>query len=530
MTVETMSKASVDSALEILRDPQSRHVQIHAGLVTLLSIARQPRTASLIRELGGASVLVDVMAVNRENSYVQELGCHILGFLSNDPAGRAVVVDAGGVHAVVDAMRTHIALVTVALRGLNMLCKLTSDDHAKDHIISGYFGHVDRHTALAENESAIKCVVEAMQTHPDFLDVQLEGCAIFHNIAMDDKTRHAIGRAGGIDTALQGMENFRHTLSMQTVGCDALYRIACSYATSDQVGKDGGIRLIVRAMKDNPGDVLVFTHGCRALGQLAIRPHNCLVIGKNSDMVVYRLRSTSTDKGAAQIHACRLLRNLARCEANRVRIARVGGVSEIVELLSEFGHNARVLTQACAAIQNLASGEEDVTFHSRQRIAQLIVSDMYEHIGNWTFCIQACNALKALVDRPMAGIPIIYYGGIKAVVLAIEYNLDYDKELQRVGFGLLQALSQTPGRQTEVVKQGGLAAVMAVMGKDDGRNADVQIWGCMCLTAIALDADNRAAIVAAGGVDLVSDVLGINPSTGGELYDIGHTALAAFLQ
>ena len=108
----------------------------------------------------GLDAVVEAMREHPQVAKVQEEGCNALRYLAIR-LGQESATEAGAVEAAVDAMRLHLHVTQVLLRGFDALFRLS-------------FGY-DAAVRVAEAD-ALQLVVAAMRTHPQEVEVQEKGC------------------------------------------------------------------------------------------------------------------------------------------------------------------------------------------------------------------------------------------------------------------------------------------------------------------------------------------------------------------
>ena len=135
----------------------------------------------------------------------------------------------------------------------------------------------------------IEAVVEAMKAHLSNPDVQHQGCGALGNIAVNADNNVLVAKAGGIGAVVEAMKAHPSIADVQHRGCGALMSIAGNADNEVLVARAGGIEAVVGAMKAHPSNADVQWDGLGALvniGWSSTKICQCIVNAGGKDMVM----------------------------------------------------------------------------------------------------------------------------------------------------------------------------------------------------------------------------------------------------
>ena len=258
----------VEMAGKFLETLDAAQVAVLLGVPTL-----PPATLELFMQVMGPAQVVEILRQTAANAKIQAAGCKRLMNL-NDELERpknltltsaersAAVASAGGIEAVVRAMREHRGSLSVQEKGCGALWNLTLSSA--------------EHSAAVVSAGGIGAVVRAMREHAWSARAQERGCSVLRILASNSAERSAaVASAGGIEAVVQAMGAHRGSERVQEWGCDVLRSLASnSTEHSAAVVSAGGIEAVVRAMRE---------HGSERVHECA---RSLLVIGSDQALAV----------------------------------------------------------------------------------------------------------------------------------------------------------------------------------------------------------------------------------------------------
>ena len=97
----------------------------------------------------------------------------------------------------------------------------------------------------------IGAVVEAMRQHAEHAGVQEQACFALRNLTYDNaQNRVEVARAGGIRAVLEAMRQHAGHAGVQQWACVALYNVACKNADNKGAMRQLGVRALAQRAYD----------------------------------------------------------------------------------------------------------------------------------------------------------------------------------------------------------------------------------------------------------------------------------------
>ena len=254
---------------------------------------------------------------------VQQQGCVLLNYVccgtdvEEDPAGLVArsqrAAEAGGLEAVVAAMRTHSQVTEVQEEGATVLCNMcygrdaaglaraqrAVEAGALDVVVAAMWAclHVPEVAVVccgllhnvcygtdaaglarlqsAADAGALEAVLAAMRAHAEVVDVQLEGSTVLINVCHHTDAPERAVEAGVFEAVVAMMQGHLHAADLQRLGCMVLCRVCGPVGASPAARarmrlaiEVGGREVAVAAMRAHPGHEEVQRRGQRVLNCL----------------------------------------------------------------------------------------------------------------------------------------------------------------------------------------------------------------------------------------------------------------------
>jgi len=159
----------------------------------------------------------------------------------------------------------NLCVVTQALISLADLCDCDAPDGFMEEAAK-------KNRKELRQMGGLLAVVNFMKKHRSKAVVQFEGCRLLWSYVGggDDPYDTAIAKAGGIETILQAMEHHPTFGDLQEIGCRTLHYFTCGSAVNAKsVAEHNGLTIIVQAMKEYPQNEELQEHALWALSSLA---------------------------------------------------------------------------------------------------------------------------------------------------------------------------------------------------------------------------------------------------------------------
>jgi hypothetical protein len=247
--------------------------------------------------------VVGAMRSNRDDAFVQEIGCAALGKVAGLSAeNRKLTASKGGIEAAVLAMRRYKTCSKIQLRGCATLCSLTLNDV--------------KNVARAGEAGATEAVVDALKAHSGNNMVQQHGCSALRNLTFDDRNSQRTGEAG-VRVVLKAVRNLRGSSArVQELACSALSNLAWVDKIRRSIVDSGGVAAVIQVLNRlaaSPQFLL------RVWGQLCVRARSAAVVNHwvacPWSIIGWRARGQSLGGAPVANHwvACPCVFDLAAC-------------------------------------------------------------------------------------------------------------------------------------------------------------------------------------------------------------------------
>jgi hypothetical protein len=105
-----------------------------------------------------------------------------------------------------------------------------------------------KHEVALVAAGCLEAVIQCMQSHPEHVGVQAEGCFALMCLAVQRAHKVRMAEAGGIAVILAAMPQHTDSMEVQEYGCRALGNMAWNDANKRIIAEKGGIEAAFRAM------------------------------------------------------------------------------------------------------------------------------------------------------------------------------------------------------------------------------------------------------------------------------------------
>ena len=188
----------------------------------------------------------------------QERACHLLAALASRRKDLLPAIGAaGGVEAVLEALRDYMTVAAVVQRALGALKALTAADELREAVVSLY---------------GAEAVIAAMGAHARSARIQDRGATVLANAAFGSEVRkRRIGRSGGLDAILAAMR--AHARDEETAArcCLAVRNLTFRSQVNQYLGgRAGGVPTILDAMRRFPANAQLQYQAVVALSNLSV--------------------------------------------------------------------------------------------------------------------------------------------------------------------------------------------------------------------------------------------------------------------
>jgi hypothetical protein len=203
---------------------------------------------------------------------VQTQGCAVLANLTHDDAGGVLIMQKGGLEAIISAMNAHMSVAKLQGHGSRALLMLASSAGEK--------------RAGIRQKGGIEAIVAGMNKHKQDLEVQSTGCGALGNLALEFDNKIAIRERGGIDAIFHALNSFKGNAGIQEEGTLALANVSGQSDNDAMIRQHGGIEIIVRGMNTHKTQKML-VNACAALVNMCGYDGNRVRIRDNGDRKRY---------------------------------------------------------------------------------------------------------------------------------------------------------------------------------------------------------------------------------------------------
>jgi hypothetical protein len=397
-------------------------------------------------EAGGVSALVSAMKARLMDADFQITGCKMMWMIARDGASKTGRrAEDGVVEALTAAMNAHggnVELLRQASSGIAWMCQWDPD-----------------HCRLVAQHGGLVAVVQAMKAHKGDKHVQAHGTDALTEYCENWKEgRYILAEEGGIGAVVGAMKGHRGNDVVQCNGCMVLNGLcAADRKYRSWVVQAGGYAALIAAMEAFKGDEVLQLNSCEALAFLC--EGNSMVqrqvAFEKGLVLVLSAMERHMGNVDVQLHGCEVVSNLCNADDEvRSRLLEMGGVGAVMTALEQHTGDADLQERGCEAFANLFDREGDV------------------EEGGW-------GNLCRIAER----------GGVKTVVSAIRAH-PKDGVAKMACIALSKVCTFDRSLQVVVCREGGVGAILGAM-QGCSKNAEVVSNGC---DAIAELCDNNQSI------------------------------------
>jgi hypothetical protein len=330
-------EAVVAAMEEHLNNAEAHLIKINAvvqesGCRALGNIAATAKTKQEVAKKGGIKAVVAAMNAYLNNAFVQEQGYYALWNIAFNDKKTMPKVVLGSINVMVAIMNAELYLDNAdvqeffckeLLKKITKTKKITNKDHLQNLLMVVAAG-------------GIKAVVAAMKNHLNNAAVQQYGCIILMGIAVlaenKPKVAVAVAGAGGIEAVVAAMNEHAGDAVVQEFGCGALANIAALAENQPKVAAAKGIEAVVAAMKAHTDVAAIQKKGCWALSNIAMLDDNQpkVAAAKGIEAVVAAMRKYPNNADIKK-NGCGVLQSITN-NMNTIQLIDISVLESIINI------------------------------------------------------------------------------------------------------------------------------------------------------------------------------------------------------
>jgi len=243
--------AALVKALETL--PENTAIQTQGCKALSIMSEESEMIQATIRDVGAIQAVLHTMDMFENSAPLQQTGIEFLRNMSRkSDKAQLLIGELSGIEAICKAMSifgSEEGLLTAGCAAFRFLA-FNRDNRTKIGDAGGITAIVEALKTLQSVPQRVESVFKAMNN------------ATYDNIG--NKT--AAGRCGGIQVVIEVMERYRNLPELQEDGCRLLRNLADGVELNRRIIADvGGINAVLFAMTTHPNHVGISEHGCATL-------------------------------------------------------------------------------------------------------------------------------------------------------------------------------------------------------------------------------------------------------------------------
>jgi hypothetical protein len=335
-------------------------------------------------------------------------------------------------------------------------------------------------------------VIDTMVEHESIESIQERGCTILATLSALEsiQVNLCIAETDGIDMLVSALAIFSANKKIQLDVCAAFSFLSVEQESRMLISSQGGLMLIVNAVKTCRDDTKFLEVACSALLNLSADVDELVILDSNIVPTVVEAMRFNPNADRFQIKALGVLQNISMKSAAAKRvIADAGGINVVLTVMKELIGSADVLDRAFTTLWSLAVLEKNQVEISRQGGIELVVNGMMANISYWNVQKQACGCLCTLSSNSHNKTRIREAGGVDAIVFAMWAH--YDSEpLQREACRALSCLAvNVQTNEVMIATDGEINAIISALRLFPD-SQKLQEHACVALRNFMLSADN----------------------------------------
>jgi len=304
------------------------------------------------------------------------------------------------IYACLDKRRNHPEIFHLAFRTLRRLC---TDDSCRSIIV---------------NHGGIVAVVDGMMNNLESACIQENGCNVLRQLAGSDlEMKLKIVEADGVDVIMNVMISHGEDANVLSEAFQALSSLSVDRVSRNFIAQQGGIMMVAGSLSALADSVELQKTGLAALCNLASDIDEGILEMSNIYAVVNGSLERHAGNAAIQVKGLALLYNLSiRSEGMANQVISSGSLKNITKALENHADNAKVVSSALRMLISLSDAEESRKALREEGLVTLIVRAITLNVQDLKLAIAGCNILDLITsEESAAGDVDIGLAGVETV-------------------------------------------------------------------------------------------------------------------
>ena len=494
------------SVIKTLENNLSSVIIQEQALKALLNFQLSQTDKKEIVNSGGVEVVIAGLKYHEFSHDIQLYACKILRELCVLSDSLTVILESGGIKAIVNTMQSFpeddeieescLSILSLVFEKNHRVVMKTLEDnlssvlvqkHALKALLKFQLSEADKLEIVSSG--GIEVVVAGMEHQESSQAIQLDACKVLCKLSALSDSPTVISESGGIKAVVNAMNRFPEYVEIQELSLSIL----SSVGLLEVVLKSGGIQSLISAMNVHHGSVQVQTSGCAILSSAKLLgddiKENIGEIG-GINAAAFALLMNPGDKSIV-LKALSAIYDLCfnhDRNMDRLNGVEVEGIDSIISIMHHHRNDSDI-QEAGAQALFIFGGNNKNRYILKQKggldvlILSLIVHT--EHIG-----VQECasSALYGLSMGDECCNTIIELGGIRAAIEVLQKHTGNSKIVENL-FSLLSNLaSKDQISKVNIVKAEVLDDIVLVMMLHSD-NMIVQSKACALLKDLACESN-----------------------------------------
>ena len=273
------------------------------------------------------------------------------------------------------------------------------------------------------NHGGIVAVVDGMVAHMDNASIQKNGCHILWRLAWNDEdleTKLNIVEADGVDVILNVIITHSDNGGVLAEAFQALSCLSVDQSSRNFIGSQGGIMLIANSMSTLADNDRVQEMGLFALSNIISDVDESLIEGSNICSVIHESLNRHANNVSIQLKGMTLLNSLSVRGGIRENLMSSGCMKNATQVLKLHSSCPSVISSALGFLLNFSDTEECSQVLLDKKVMKSIVHALLQNVEDNNVTILGCNILHfAACEKSISNMGI---GGFEAVVYAMKFH------------------------------------------------------------------------------------------------------------